>query len=56
MQANYWTRRRDATSHSFIRVAGPDDNYWTRELHAASPGRAAAMRAHMRRVRRSRSQ
>jgi hypothetical protein len=51
MEANYWTRRRDAASHSFIRAAGRDENYWTRELHAAAPARAAAVRARRRRIR-----
>jgi hypothetical protein len=35
MEENYWIRRRQATRHSFIHTAGPDENYWTRQSHSA---------------------
>jgi len=50
MEANYWTRRRDATRHGFIGVAGRDENYWTRHPHRASPARVAAAGARKQRL------
>jgi len=35
MESNYWTRPEAAIRHGFIRTSGPNQNYWTRQAHAA---------------------